>query len=93
MGSVASICANKVMNTRLAASLIVYNLPKFKYPYLCFNIPDQQIFDEINASVLCGDIIYSEDDIKVVSDMRVLKKRGNREVGTFSYVVKQKLGW
>ena len=77
MGAIASISATTGMNKRLSGTLLVYTLPKFTYPYLCFNIPEQQILDEITASILCRDMIDSEDDVKLVSGMHVLNIRGN----------------
>ena len=77
MDSTASIHATTCMNKRLDVSLLVSTFPKFTYPSLCFNIPEQQLLDEINARILCGDVIDSEDDVKVASGMHVLNIRGN----------------
>ena len=65
------------MNKRLSSPLHVYTMPKFTYPYLCFNVPEQQLLDEITARILCGDVIDSEDDVKIASGMHVLNIRGN----------------
>ena len=67
------------MNKRYVSSLLVSNFLKFAYPYLCFNIPEQHIVDEITAIILCGNVIDSEDDTKVVSYTHVLNSCGNRE--------------
>ena len=71
------------MNKQSADSLLVSTFPKFTYPYLWFNITDQQLLDKSTAGIFCGDVIDSEYDIRVVSDMCVLNSHGNREGGTF----------
>ena len=78
MDAIAPIRATKGMNKRLAASLLVSNLTKFTYSCLCFNIPEQQLLDENTTRILCGYVIDSEYDIKVVSGVHVLNSRGNR---------------
>ena len=79
MDSTASIHATTCMNKRLDVSLLVSTFPNFTYPYLCFNILEQRLLDEITANILCVDVINSADDIKVVIDMRVLNSYENRK--------------
>ena len=79
MDAIVSIHETTGINKRFDASLLTYNLPNITYPSLCFNIREKHILDEINARILCRDMIDGEDDIKVVSDMCVLNSIGNRE--------------